>query len=114
MHELEAGEILGRHTGQGVEVWPDSVENPDVVDIGVIGHDVLLCACWGLLVGPRVFRASGQAVGQGCVPVRGAARPCGLSGTFRTGGAFSADVDRRVALILSYGYRPAISHVIPL
>ena len=33
MHELEAGEILGRHTGQGVEVWPDSVENPDVVDI---------------------------------------------------------------------------------
>ena len=114
MYELEEGEILGRHAGQGIEVGACPVENPDVVDIGVIGHYVLLCACWGLLVGPWVFKASGPAVGQGCVPVRGAAMPCGLSGTFRTGGAFSADVARRVALIPSYGYRPAISHVIPL
>ena len=33
MHELEAREILGRHTGQGIQVWPSSVGNPDVVDV---------------------------------------------------------------------------------
>ena len=33
MHELEAREILGRHAGQGIQVWPSSVENPDVVDV---------------------------------------------------------------------------------
>ena len=79
MHELEAGEILGRHTGQGVEVWPDSVENPDVVDIGVIGHYVLLCACWGLLVcpcaarpGPAVSPAPSAPVGPSRLMLLGA------------------------------------------
>ena len=33
MYELEEGEILGRHAGQGVEVGACPIENPDVVDI---------------------------------------------------------------------------------
>lgn len=33
MYELEEGEILGRHAGQGIEVGACPVENPDVVDI---------------------------------------------------------------------------------
>ena len=42
-----------------------------------------------------------------------AARPCGPSGALRAGGAFAADVARRVALIPSYGCQPPIPHVIP-
>ena len=69
---------------------------------------------WLLLVDPRVFWAPGPAVGPGCsVYPWAAARPGGPSGALRTGGAFGADVARRIALMPSYGCQPAIPHVIP-
>ena len=65
----------------------------------------------------RVGSLSGQAPPPSLpispVPTGTAARPCGPSGALGTGGAFAADVARRVALMPSYGCQPAISHAIP-
>ena len=72
----------------------------------------------GSAVGAAGFLGAGPYCGVGllCVPVGGAARPSGSSGalrSLRTGGAFAADVARRVALLPIYGCEPSIPHVIP-
>ena len=70
----------------------------------------------GVACGPAGFLGTGPGCGGGllCVPVGGAAMPSGPSGALRTGGAFAADVARRVVLMPGYGCQSAIPHAIPV
>ena len=82
---------------------------------GVIGHYVLLRGA-GCYLRTRRFsgrRARPWGRAAGCASGR-RARLSGPSGTLRTGGAFVADVARRIALMPSYGCQPAIPHAIPV
>ncbi len=58
MHELEAGEILWRHTGQGIKIWSSSVQDPDVVNIVNAAFVKLECG----FVGEVAVKSSVKAI----------------------------------------------------